>query len=489
MALEDFPPGWQGTTRQREEQRWLRDYKLRNPAADITTGQPVLDARLRADALMPIHADAELIAAGINEDDARGPQMDRVGGRIGRERGKAKGAVGYVAVQASAGGTTLYKGDELENQTTRLRYEAAETITRQDGEHVRVRAKTTGPGTDVAPGVVLQWVGTRAGCKPNATVVEQSGGRGLSGGSDAETDARYLDGIRARKRNPPAGDNDAELVAVIEKTPDVPVEQVFTYPGIYGGGSTAYTFTVLPVELGASRIPTGTQLELAADWLAAQFPADDSYFPLLIVPDDLVLTYFVTWAIGAWNDDAPWPEYSTDGVAVTAVTSATVFTLDGTGDDPAVGTVIGLWDAAKRKFRRKTVLSFTGTGPWVITCDTSNAASDTTYTPIVDQLVSPWSDNLETVPEAVLTELAKMGPGEIFASPADIPSEGRRRRRAPEGPKTWPYEVPTRVTVALQDRPEILRVINNLGGDAEAAIGIPPYMIELTDLAFFSEGT
>lgn len=486
MAVEDLPAGFTTFDRGQIQTRWLRDYKLRNPSADVTSGQPVLDAAQIADALLPLYGNAKRIADGINESASRGVQLDRVGARIGLPRGKATGASGYGAVDASVGGFTAFVGDELENPATRLRYQAAVTTHLDDGDHIRIKAKSTGPGTDLPPGTVLRWISPRPGSGQNVTVVEQGGGRGLSGGAEVESDERYLARIEARKRNPPAGDNDAELVEVIERTPDVPVERVFTYPGAFGPGSTAYTFTVLPAALGASRVPTSAQLEAVAEWLAVQFPADDSYFPLLIVPAPLVMAFGVSWAVGAWHDNAPWPELVYDEVQISDVTSALEFEVTAvSGDEPLVGSVIALWDAAKRAFRRKTIKSFTGSNPWQLVCETANGASDTSYTPVVGQLVSPWSDNLDHVPPAVLAELAKMGPGELFSAPDLIPAEGRRRRRVPKAPKEWPFAVPARTTLALQERPEVLQVINLLGVEEEPSVGVPPTMLELSDLAFF----
>jgi uncharacterized phage protein gp47/JayE len=70
-----------------------------------------------------------LIANGINEDEATGKRLDRVGARYGQPRPQAVGASGYVFVSAADGGGTIQEGDEIKNRQTGKRYEAAETKT------------------------------------------------------------------------------------------------------------------------------------------------------------------------------------------------------------------------------------------------------------------------------------------------------------------------------------------------------------------------
>lgn len=489
MALEDLPNRLLVPSRDELVEDHKRDYLLLNPEADVTSGQPDLDARLNADMLLPVYADARTITDGINEDAARGAQLDRVGARITLPRGKAKGAVGYVEVTASAGGGQVQANvHRLRNEKTRIRYVATETIHRDDGEHIRIRALDVGPNTDLDPGVVLQWTNPPPGIGQFATVVEQSGGRGLTGGALDETDDHYLERIREHKGNPPAGDNHAEFVKVVMEAPDVAIQRVFTYPAAYGPGSTAYTFTVLPPSLGASRVPTAAQLQSVNEWLVSQFPGDDSYFPLVPVSQALVLTFWISWKTGRWFDVSPWPEFETDVVTVTAATSPTVFELTADfGEAPLVGTTLGFWDAENAVFRRKTVLSFTGTNPYQITCDTTNAASDTSYTPLVGQLASPWSDNLDAAAAPVLEYLSGLGPGELYdpAEIADFLVEGRRRIRLPQAPKEWPYAIGQRVAADIADAPTVLDVEGISGLDDEAAPGIPPALLELTDMAFY----
>lgn len=484
MALADLPGDFVTFGRDEIIDRYKRDYALRNPEADVVSGQPDLDARLAADLVMPVYYDARLIADGINEDAATGPRQDVVGNRIGRKRGAAKGATGYVTNSASAGGGTIQAGDELENPQTKKKYEAAETKHVNDGEPIRVRAKSTGPDTDVAAGTVLRWTSPRPGIGPNATVAPQGDGVGLTGGAEAENDERYREGIRAVKQNPPAGDNDAELVDVLRKTPDVPVEQVFTYPAAKGPGSTFWTFTVLTSRLGASRIPTAAQVQAALEWLIAQMPAHGSYFPMVPTSSGLYLAFAVTWATGGWTDATQWPPAYVNGVAISSATGPLNMIVTATAA-PVVGQSFGVWDRTNFTFRRKRILTVTGSNPYTLVCDTSNGASDTTYTPQAGQKLSPWSDNLVAAAVPVLKYMATLGPGELFSDPDGSFAEGRRRHRSPEPPKLWPNTTSSKVLVDLASIQEIATVDTKFGIPTTPTPALPPNMLELSDLAFF----
>jgi hypothetical protein len=80
----------------------------------------------------------------------------------------------------------------------------------------------------------IKWSSPPAGISSSATVIEQADGTGLSGGHAAETDAQIVDRIRRARRYPAASGNDAEIVAEVYRTKNVPIEYVFTYPAVKG---------------------------------------------------------------------------------------------------------------------------------------------------------------------------------------------------------------------------------------------------------------
>jgi uncharacterized phage protein gp47/JayE len=506
MALDDLPGEFITPKREEIVIKYKRDYALRNPDADVAEGsQPDLDARTEADTLVPVYSDARLIADGINEDDATGARLDRVGARYGKARGKKTGATGYVAVATASGGGNVEVGDALKNAATNIRYEAAETKHVNDGEHIRVRGFDKGPKTNVDAGVVLQWSSPRPGISQNATVVAQTDGSGLSGGADEESDERYRESIRKRRRNPPASGNDAHVIETIRETPDVPIEEVFTFAAVFGGGSHAFTFTTLPSEPGASRLPTAAQLETAYAYLVGQFPGDGSYFGMAIIASALDVIVGIDWDQEAtgWADAVTWPPYyattvgggAPGAVVVTSATSATAFVLRTNNDDytnvkqPVVGQHLAFWDSRVRPtgrvFRKKTILTVTGTGPWTVTCDTANGASDTSYTPVVGQRAMPWSDSLPDVEDAVVEAFDAFGPYELYAT---LPGDGRKQRRFPRPPKEFPQSFENqRVTnpVGIIDAVQAVTIKETVGSTTPA-VGTPGVSVNLLTLGYVS---
>ncbi len=503
MAIEDLNGELLLPSREDLVTKYKRDHQLRNEDADVTDGSMVdLDARTLADQLVPLYSNSRLIADAVNEDAATGERLDRVGARYGVTRGKATGATGYVQVSTSSSGGTIQVGQELKNRATGLKYEAAEEKYVTNGQTIRVRGVDKGPNTDVDAGVVLQWTAPPGGIGTNATVVEQTGGVGLSGGADVESDERYLLRIQDRRRNPSADGNDARIAEVVGQTPDVPVEQVFTYPTPFGPGSHAFTFTVLASKLGASRKPTPAQLAAALAQLEGELAGDDSYFAMEIDEVEKQVVLKLDWdsSVPGWTDSIPWPPYYATGAGAGApgaivtgtVTSSTVFQLvtdngDYTGViQPTVGQTIGFFDRTNGKWSRKKIASVTGAGPWNITCETANNASDTTFVPADggEARPSPWSESLPEIVNAVLGYMATLGPGEIFASFVDE----RRQKRNPRSTKQWPQAIGGGLITKLLAVPAVFDAVTQEGGAELPPVGTPGVqvrMIEMTDLAVF----
>jgi hypothetical protein len=221
---------------------------------------------------------------------------------------------------------------------------------------------------------------------------------------------------------------------------------------------------------------------------------------MLTTDENADIVYAVTWAESAtgWEDVAPWPPYyapaaTPGGIVVSAATSATSFTLDTDDSDytdvqqPQNGQTIAFYDPDEFVFRRKRILSFTGTGPWVITCDTTNDVSDTSYTPAVGQRACPWSDSLDILLPGIHAYFDSLGPGEVFASFYD---EGRRQKRQPRPPREWPHTLTTRDLIGAVTADEVDDVEALEGDGLTPTIGTPGvlvYQLKLRWLSVFPE--
>jgi uncharacterized phage protein gp47/JayE len=426
--------------------QYLRAYQLRSPSADVGPGtQPEVDAKCLADQLAVLHQSARVIGLSTNLDTSRGTRLEQWGEVDGIERPEASPAVGFVDITTATGGATIQDGDELRNTKTGQRFRCTATALYTADKPPPIASVDTGPATNLEAGTVLQWTNPRPGCAKNCTVRADSDGNGLTGGRDAATDEEWIALLKDARRNPPAGANDAAIRKAVRDTPGLQVEAVFTYPAIYGPGMTAVAFTVKPTTTGGNRIPTTAQSAYVKANLLAQLPHDDGIFMLTILEQSTEVALEIDWRSGAasWADITPWPVWIPgDPIRVVsgATPTATTFRV-GTATNtttPQAGQTIGVYDADAGVFRRKRIESVTVITPnqkWDIVVDTSEAVSDTDFTPVIGDLVSPWSDSLDSVAEPVIAAFAKLGTGELFAT---LPDPEYRQRREPVSPAEWP---------------------------------------------------
>ena len=502
MPIDTLPGEIIVKSRDRVKQDFLRSYKLRQPDANTSPGTaPDIDAATVADQMVPVYANAQTIGRNILLKNATGDGLDEIGeSEIGPRNGPSR-ATGFVVCSAAATGGTIFDGDELQEPNTGLLYECALTGLYNDGDLVPVRSRDTGVAVNLESGVALAWSSPRPGIGPTVTVYEQTDGTGLTGGAPAEDDDTYRERIRQHRIDPAASGNSSEYIEAVEDVPGISIDKAFAYPAIYGPGTIAVAFTVRPQSVGSSRLPSAIQISDVEGYVTGALPGDDSAFFLTLLDDDVTVSLDVEWSggTGGWADIMPWPPRYEQGAApgapgrviVTTVIDATHFTLATDNTDytgvlqPVVGQTIAFYDSAKRKFRRKKVLSFTGTGPWAIMCDTADRASDTEYTPVTTQQPCPWSDALDSVVAPVLAYFRTFGPGEQVAS---FPDDGYRQRRYPRPPKLWPIETSNRMLEPIFDLDTIhdvvfaegLGVVTTVG-----TLGTTAYLMRLAGFTIF----
>lgn len=446
MAVDQTPGVIETPKRDEVRDRYTEDYKLRVPDADVGPGtQPYVDGSIVADVVAPIYGDAVTIGRGTNLRTSAGTWLAEQGDAIGVYPRPAVGAGGFVSIVAAAGGTNILSGTQLKTKTSGLRYQVTATALYQNGDSVPVQGIDTGPSTNQIAGVVLEFTSPPPGCGPDATVVAQSDGSGLIGGRNADDDRALRALISDARANPPASGNDAQYQATIRATPGISIQQVFTYPAIYGPGTMGYVFTLNPSQPGAGRVPNAAQIAATEAWVKGQMPGDDSVFACDLTESAIRICIRVTWAPGAstWVDASPWPPYVTnDPVRVATLpppvlTSFRLFT--GTAiTDPQAGQTIGFWDTTSGAFKRIRIGTVTIVSAgliWDITPDRSYGASDPSFIPNAQDPASPWSESLNLVGPDVIAYIDTLGPGEQVAS---LPDPGLRRRRQPQSPTKWP---------------------------------------------------
>lgn len=499
MPLDSLPGTMIVPLRTETRELYLRSFRVRNPSALTTENTfPWIDASCQADITQLTLRDAVVANNGVSLFTATGTALDQRLADLGLSRLSAVGGSGYVYADTSSGGSTIFEGDEIKEDASGLRFKCTQTALYQNGEQIPITGIDVGEQTNVDGGIVLTWTAPRPGCSSTAIVVTQAdGASGITGGHGIESDVDAVSRAIQVRANPPASGNDAQYQSTGSETPGIAVQQIFTYPCILGAGATGFVFTLRPGALGQSRVPNGAQISAVLAQLVGVMPADDQIYAGTITEQPVTVVLKTTWARGAssWVDTYPWPLYFPNpgkAIIVQSATTSLVFTLETQNADytsvtqPAIGQTIGFYDTDAQDFKRKKILSFTGTGPWVITCDTSNAASDISYTPVVGQRACPWSESLNQVPPAAVGYFDTLGPGEQKGSFFDA---GRRQRRSPVSPSFYPHQLSNRMLVpilelaAIQDASIIEPSIPY--STTVGTPGVLSYLITLGSLAIF----
>lgn len=508
MALDVLPGKVVVKTRDQWLALFLRSHQLRAPLASVEDdSEPFVTGSAVADIANILSQDAQQIGRSIALASVRGKDLDALLKSLGlAPRFLETGSQGAVIPTTSLSGASVPANtSELTDQTGQIFFCTATALyVNPNGlagvSNIPIAAKSTGPKTNLAAGTKLVWSNPPGGLVTICFVARQTDGSGLSGGRLAETDDEVRSRISDAYANPPAAGNDAAYQAAIEFSPGhgVAVQKAFTIPCAVGAGSTAFCFTMSPAVTSGSRLPNLTQLAKVHDYIVGLFPADDGIYACYLLPQLTDIAIRVTWSDAAtgWTDPVPWPPYyTTSGTpaafVVTAATSAVSFTVDGVGGvrgvAPQAGNNIAFYDLVAATFRQKRILSVAGSGPFVLTIDANNGASDTTYTPAVGQRVCPWSDSLNSLVEPVGDYLGTMGPGEQFTGVQQF-DPGVRLRRSPSSPHSWPSVITNRLVadILAVDTIEDASVVEGLGQTTNVGVpGVLSYLIELNHLSVF----
>lgn len=479
----------------------LRSFKLRQPLASIEQDtQPWIDASVMADILTPMSLNARTIGRSIPLSEVSGDRLDQRLSECGLPpRFPETGSQGSVTISASSTGATIAAGVELVDTNLGLRFECTTTGLYADGSSVPVAAIDTGTQTNLIPGTLMLWSQSIPGLFASCTVTQQTDGTGTSGGRGVESDDEVRTRISAALANPASAGNDAAYQRLIENSlgHGISVQKGFTYPCISGPGTVGVAFTMKPAVTGGSRRPNTTQIALVQSYVIGQMPADDSYLPIVIYRQAVNITMSASWSAGAagWADPTPWPvrgNPSSGQVVVSAITTptATQFTLVTDNASyigataPTAGANIGFFDpSSSGAFRLKRVLSVSGAGPWLITVDTTNGASDTTYIPAISQPACPWSDSLATLVSPIVSYFGTLGPGEMLSSFYD---PGLRQRRNPAAPKYWPNTISSRIVSNLLDVNAVNDVENVFELNTAPSVGVPGASVNMLELGYIS---
>lgn len=497
MPIDKFAGAIATKSRVQVREDWCASYKLRKPDADTGPKSfPFVIGSATADMAMPHYANAEVLGDATATTTARGKALDTEAEAAGRPRKKAAGAIGWVTVSTSTGGSNVVQGDLLKFKPTGKRYQAKITEPVGDGDEIIVQCVDTGPATNLAAGSILEWVSPRPGMSITATVFENTDGSGISGGTEDETDEELQQALLDLRRYPAAAGNENDVVRIIEGITGIGIQKAFVVPAVLGPGTKSIMFTMRPASAGDSRLPNSAVVALVESIVKDAFPSDDGIFAAMLTEEPVAVALEVTWRPDAksWVDLSPWPASVSPGVAVNGGTTPTALSCrlrtSTNTTTPAVNQSIGFYDASNKKFVRKVIATVSvviANQSWDVTFSGDSPLSDKSYVPVVDQLASPWADSLADLIAPIHAYVDKQGPGEMFATFDD---PGRRKRRVPEPtPEAWPSRIENR----------LLTDVFKIAGDAEIVapsvplatpVGTPPLLALLhrcTDIAAYKQ--
>lgn len=407
---------------------YLADLKRRMPGLDTAFGSEAFArASAFADTVLPLFTNASVILDGTSDVTATAARLNLRLKEAGTARLGAKKAAGFVAVEASVGGTPIVLGDLLTYPETGARYSVLIGRTYQDGQLCAIRAIEGGAGGNAPVGARLTWVTPRAGCAPTCAVASDNDGEGLTGGAEEETDAQAQERVVGVRANPGPDWSAAGIKRLLESKEavgehGVALDRVFVYPCV-PVGTGGLTLCFLVRGAGAARLPGAAELTAITTYLGTKGYAGDvvNLAAVLQDPASYLPTFGVRWAPGTvgWANQAPFPfgRRAIVGGTLTATGCSAVMPDGYAGASaPAPGTDLALYDPASRTVKRKRVGSVSGAGPWVLTF-TATGVTDDSYVPVANASICPWADDLPALLTAVLAEADKLTPGQQVNPP------------------------------------------------------------------------
>lgn len=475
---------------------YLRDFKLRQPDALVSRGTaPYVDAMTVSGITPALFKNAQIAADRALISKTFGSDLDTLANDRKKPRLQGSASVGSIIVNTSITGATIPIGSTLKHKGTGEQFKTtSSTAVYFTGNTLGVISVGIGRQTVVSG--ILIFDAPPAGVSAEAIIIDAT-----VGGSDIEKDVDLQTRLIFLNGNPPADGNAGSYLDLIYSAEHgVPVNQAFVYPAIVGSGSIGVSFTV--EGSGILRIPTAPQLSIVETYIKDRVPFDDCIFMLAIsgitgVPtcEPVIGIKFQPGETGFLDPD-PFPKYNIPVGVIdwrinnTPTPTALTFSIKSSngsysGSGIRAGQTIALWNPIARRFVAKRILSFSGVGPYTIIVDPSHGASDISYVPGVDDLVSPWSTKLNELAQPIVAYYDNLSPGE---NTTDLPDPGYRMRRFPQNSVTYPYGVTSHLIDSISARDDIQNSLVLYGlSDAPLAgtPGVDLFMFILMDIAFY----
>lgn len=433
--------------------QWLQDVRL--AAIDTGVAEPpiapgtdnYLQAEANAQLAMIALANISIASKRISVLDAEGDDLDKIREGDGLPVVEPSGSTGKVKITVS-GPTTIASGTQIKLPNG-LRIQTVGVVTNPaDQQEIDVSAVDVGALTNAPGGTTVQFVAAPTNVSKAAVV---STDFPLTGGTDAETDARKRDRILNTRRNKPAGGNWAYWRQfVLDRFASVP--DVYVYPAL-GGPASQLIVPVKnfdPSNNDFSRTPSSALVQAIRN--AVQTDANSGVETVVRGPADQLVDFGLKIEIPAstlaggngqgWSDTVPWPRLETADsgrVTISSFASNSVITVSAnSATAPVIGqTQIAWWSPADRKFYTALVIDATGSaGARVLTLDRPLVGKNGVGVSVGD-FISPSAQNLATYAQNWVALFESLGPGEMTSDADRIP----RSLRAPSAADEDPYAI------------------------------------------------
>lgn len=413
---------------------------------------------------MSQQARALFLSDQIDPRRANTEVLNEVWGRIWLgEDSRLKATGGSGDVQATGTPGTIFTGSTTIGDPTAvvgtdpngLRYQVLQTEALDADGQARLTLKGIDTGFETNPpvGTVITWSeNVPLNADPEANVVDTIGqeGVGFQGGRDPENNQEYAERIEERIRDRPASGNAPHFQAWAQQANGA-VEQAFVYSIALNAGSVVVAITQkrnqTQTDGPLGRFPAvGTLTDVTSFLTPPNSPVVPQRVFVLVVgpqsqPSDLVVRIAMSQGVGGgWNDVIPWPNPDITAPAsatpitdVASVTTQQNFVVNNADQLPGGAASLSgpdapavmIWNDSISRFERLLVDTITDNG--ATKTITLTAAPQTTIQ--VGDRISPYTDRLTVIAEALESFFDTLGPGEVLTENDQRFARGARQPR------------------------------------------------------------
>jgi len=401
--------------------------------------ESAVKAEAYASAVLELYAKVAALQDATMPDAAEGDDLARLADVLkGLKASVGAGASGNV-IAACSGSVTYAVGQQCTTPDG-LRYEVVITTLASNGDPVPIRGIDVGKRTDKDAATIVTWSSPPSGS--DVTAIVDSGK--LTGGKDADNDARLRARLQSAMRHPAASGSWADFAGWAEGA-SASIEKAFVYPAVQGPG-TVHVAVLIPAieDTYYTREASASLVNTAALAIVAKNPEHADVLTTAGADEDVNVVLTLSLPAhrvdggpgGGWlNEEATrWPANGTTPTYATRLSAApvsgTVIRVT-TYAAPVAGAYIAIWSTSNKRFEHSRIKSATLVGGAVYEL-TLYTAIDTSIIASGDY-VSPDAENLDDYGKTLAQTFATLGPGEKTSTAALLP----RAYRHPLNTDSW----------------------------------------------------